>query len=206
MAGYKSRNSLKDLRAVLALQDYYRALEERKNRLFNYLFRRHPLFITSVWFRIFYLLFFTWLFFGHGSPGKQVEEIVQSEAANSIHRIMGSSRTFSSMYTGGSNVLVFVTNKGRYEARRDFAPLPHLYKGDTVIIQYTFFGKATRFKSLHGSDLYDLWTSWVLIFFVGFITMASFVAYQGGDYTTKLVIWNACIADVLVLIYYFFFG
>ena len=203
MPNYRRRLSETQRRATIAIQDYYRALQARRERLINYLFYNKPLVLVSIWLRIVFMLFFCWIGFGHGQPGSSRTEIVKNSR---FYIAQTRNVSFANRIARGkvvTHVLSFRTNFGSYEARRDYRELPNLHAGDTVVMQYSLFGKPAACTVLRSNESFDIWIGWVPIVFVGFITLASFAAYQGYDYTTNIVIVVACIADGLMFVYYF---
>lgn len=173
------------------------ALEKRKRRLFNRIYRR-TFFFKATWVcRLLYSFLFFFVAFTHNIPKTSRKEVVIAKSVD----------VYNSYTKGGTRVqtryLKFTTNYGTYERSFTRTYLPDFEIDDTLIIERNYYNKVIFFTKIGWALKYGFSTHFQFYYLVFFATFLSFFYNDGFYKQTRQIILAICIVNLLTLVAYF---
>lgn len=169
----------------------------RKERLLTYLYQRTRFYKWGLRFRLFFFVFFTFLFFDPGGYGSTHPELViDSMKSSHAYRSKGTRTVVRS--------LQFSTEQGDYQVNYDYEVVPDLYPGDTVWIQTNFLGKPSHVLMPQTKNYHALYLNWVSLIVIAIFTSISLAFNSGADNVTRKITWLAILLDAFAFLRYLF--
>jgi hypothetical protein len=166
---------------------------EREEEI-NKRFRRSPLFVATFCLRVFFLLFFCFIFFFEGGPVSYSEETVVF-AEKGVYLSTGA----------GIKVMKLdvVTDVAFYSLHFESGVPPALAKGDHILIGRNIFNKPSRLNKATWKNSHAIALNWPLYIMAVLITIISLSFNDNTDRITEKVIWVAWTIDIIALLCYF---
>lgn len=179
-------------KSIIAMQDYQRAAEERKRRLYNRIYHKSLIYRICYAARLIFLLFFFWLFIYEGGVTRLAKEKVTDVGYWETDRNKANWQEF----------LHFSTHENNYEALMEWRSYPYVKPGDTILVHYNYFNKAFSFKILKEVEWHPFYMNWVFMGLIAFLVILSLFYRDGLDTATHKLILSAAVAGLIGFLYY----
>jgi hypothetical protein len=173
-------------------------LKARKKNLYNKIFRKSGLFISSWTVRVLYFILFITVACLHNIPSSVSKEVLLQKTIDRSTESSGrngSSRAISTLY--------FTTDKDNYIADISGLRIPAFVQGDTMLIGRNIFNKPNLFGKEGWNNSYLLTVNFSNYFIVLFLTLISLFFNDGLDKHTKKILWGFMLIDAIAILFYF---